>query len=361
MNEPVTTQRTASIDPAAETPAAELLARVNALAVKPLSADDVYIRSMYLCSDRVCEADWLRFTPRALAQIARHVCGRSVLAGHNRSSLPLARFFHAVVTAREDAPGRWVRAWFYWLRATAGALDLLRNIDGGVYREVSISWRYRGDTCSVCGAGRHGCDHVPGELYDGSRCHRIVDKIVDVLEGSLVYRGADADACLVGAHGVGTQGADGRSGGLFALDARGAAALAELLFDLPATVERAFLCGDVPPALALACLDLGLEVRWSGHSRPEEAQAWGFTVCDDPLPAIGEADERSLVLLAQERLEGEAGERLAAALPAGLAVLVVGDAGRAAGGVRALAGEWPRKTATLALAGRTWTVARGSR
>lgn len=178
---------------------------INRLASSPLERDQVYIRSMYLCSSQVCETDWCRFSDRALEQIREKVVGEPVLAGHDKRSLPVARFFKARIVERPEvpdpetgAPTRWVRAWFYWLKETQGARDLALNMDGGIYREVSISWRYRGGRCSICGRPPRNCAHAPGEILDGARCYIWIDEVVDVLEGSLVYRGADRETGIAG-------------------------------------------------------------------------------------------------------------------------------------------------------------------
>ena len=181
------------------------LAAINALAQTPLQLEDVYIRSMYLCSDQPCETDWSQFTPRALEQISRLVVGQSVIGGHDRRTLPLARFFKASVVERLGPGGEralWVQAWFYWLRKTSGATDLLLNIDGGIYREVSIAWRYRHWRCSICGKEDGVCGHRPGDQVENARCLRLIDNIVDVLEGSFVYKGADEGAVVAGARGI---------------------------------------------------------------------------------------------------------------------------------------------------------------
>ncbi|MFH1742138.1 MAG: hypothetical protein ABIH23_24305 [bacterium] len=182
------------------------LAAINLLSQTRLEWEDVYVRSMYLCSDQPCESDWSRFAPRALEQIGRLVVGQSVITGHDRKSLPLARFFKADVIERNDpktgVPSLWVQAWFYWLRETSGAADLLLNIDGGIYREVSIAWRYRHWQCSICGQEDGVCTHRPGEIVGTARCLRVIDDIVDVLEGSLVYKGADGGATLAGSRAM---------------------------------------------------------------------------------------------------------------------------------------------------------------
>lgn len=181
----------------AETVSEADLAVINRIAPAPLRADQVYARSMYLCSDRYCEADHCRLSLRALEEIAAKAPGQSVLAGHDRRSLPLARFYKAEVVQRGGI--HYVRAWFYWLRETAGARDLLLNIDGGVYREVSLAWRCGEWTCSVCGKQNGWCEHIPGQVYDGTVCSREIDSVREVLEGSLVFKGADKGTLLAGA------------------------------------------------------------------------------------------------------------------------------------------------------------------
>lgn len=181
----------------------EDLARINALSLEPLKAEEVHIRSMYLCSDQVCEADWGQFSPNALKQIAERIVGESVLCGHDKTSLPIGRFYKAEVmerpSAHEGPAENWVRAWFYWLKNTRGSEDLASNIDGGIYREVSISWRFPSAECSICGGNIKVCGHTPGRFYNNRRCTFLIDQIADVLEGSIVYRAADRKACLEGA------------------------------------------------------------------------------------------------------------------------------------------------------------------
>ncbi|MBD3266461.1 hypothetical protein GF373_07300 [bacterium] len=181
------------------------LNQINAIALRPLKEKEIYTRSMYLCSSQPCLADGCQFTRRALEQVASLIVGQSVLTGHDRTSLPIARFYKAEVVDRGvDEDGKaisFVRAWFYWLSETKGAKDLLLNIDGGIYREVSLAWRYRNWSCSICGAKNSTCGHRIGDIIDNKRCFRLIDEIMEVLEGSLVYKGADKKTVLIGNRG----------------------------------------------------------------------------------------------------------------------------------------------------------------
>lgn len=176
---------------------------INRYAAVPLRPEQVYVRSMYLCSSQPCSSDGCRFTRGALEEIAERIVGQSVLTGHDRTGLPLARFFKAAVVERgtdeNGEPLFFVRAWFYWLRDTSGAKDLRLNIDGGIYREVSLAWKYDNWRCSICQAANGACGHRPGERYGGQTCYRLIGHVTEVLEGSLVYKSADRGTCLAGA------------------------------------------------------------------------------------------------------------------------------------------------------------------
>ena len=196
------------------------LEMINRQSQTKLGPEDVNVRSMWLCSDRFVESDGLRFSHSALENIANQTPGISAMVGHNRTGLPIGRFYHAEIQTRGEEfpneitgqPAEWVRAWFYWLRDTEGAEDLLKRIDGGIYRDVSISWRWKTASCSICGEEWDGwwfypCEHVPGERYpikreDGSveqrLCYFEISEVTRVLEGSLVYAGADQGAELAG-------------------------------------------------------------------------------------------------------------------------------------------------------------------
>lgn len=178
----------------------DVMTKINRNSLEELKQEDVYIRSMYLCNNLV-DSYFSRFTDDALREIVSLIPGESVMKGHDASGLPIARFFDSKLTQKPDSNGElWVRAWFYWLKNTDGAEDLARNIDGGVYKEVSICWRYDKATCNICGNQMWGmdCPHIPGETYDGELCYYEMSDIKEVLEGSLVFKGGQVGTSLAG-------------------------------------------------------------------------------------------------------------------------------------------------------------------
>lgn len=157
----------------------------------PLGPNDVYIRSMYIVSDRVNSFGG-RFPEEEHQRLAELLIDSPVMVGHRKDKLPVGRNFHAERTERDGRP--WVRSYFYWLRSSKGAGNLAENIDGGVYKECSVAFTFGFPECSICGKDIRLCPHQPLERYTryGRRvtCHFNYRQIERVLETSLVYRGA---------------------------------------------------------------------------------------------------------------------------------------------------------------------------
>lgn len=81
--------------------------------------------------------------------------------------------------------------------------DLIREIDAGIKKEVSVSCMAASHTCSVCGKDRRigGCPHVQGELYQGMLCHTVLSDITDAYEWSFVAIPAQRQAGVTKQYG----------------------------------------------------------------------------------------------------------------------------------------------------------------
>lgn len=176
-----------------ETPLADEINRaVNP--PRPVTAQDVHIRAMYIVSDQI-NSQGGRFAADELDRLTEMIVDSPVMVGHRRDSLPVARNFKAI---KLEIDGRiWIKSYFYWIRDGAGAEDLRKNIDGGIYKECSISFLFTKPECSICGEDIRGCRHIPFHEYevDGRTeiAHFTYRDIIKVLETSLVYRGAVPD------------------------------------------------------------------------------------------------------------------------------------------------------------------------
>lgn len=133
----------------------EMLAKINGFALKELTAEDVYVRKFLLCHSAV-DRDRERFPESILQDFVATIPGKSLLAVHDRRSLPLGLWFDATTEQMSleqfkaltgvDATvpeGQTVIsvmwAWSYMLNKDFNA-PIIENMDGGVYRHVSIGF-----------------------------------------------------------------------------------------------------------------------------------------------------------------------------------------------------------------------------
>lgn len=157
---------------------------INQGALKPVKADEIHVRSVYIASDQVAD-DGLKFSRGALEQIASEIQGKSLLVGHDKTMAPIARFYHAEIARREGSPATWVRAWFFWTKLNdraAGVESIAGNIDSGVWKDSSVSFRV-----------------LPTQVRN-----REILQVKNVLEGSVVYMPSDEGTVFAGARAAGT-------------------------------------------------------------------------------------------------------------------------------------------------------------
>lgn len=179
----------------------EIMSKLNKFTRRELSADEVYVFDMTLCdneTDRDCE----RFTKAALEKLSRLFIGKTGIFDHNpKGANQTARIFDAQVCvnpSRKTAAGEEYAALCasaYMVR-TASNADLIREIDGGIKKEVSVSCSCAVQKCSVCGADRrkNPCRHIKGREYGGKHCHIILDNPTDAYEWSFVAVPAQVEA-----------------------------------------------------------------------------------------------------------------------------------------------------------------------
>jgi len=186
----ITVQLSAPTD---ESPTTDLIALINENVAppNPVTAQDVYVRSMHIVSDQINSCGG-RFPVEEHPHLAELLVDSPVLVGHRKDHLPIARTFHARLVERDGQ--HWVQSYFFWLRNADGASNLKDNIDGGIYKECSIGFTFHLPLCSICGQDIRTCAHEPLSPYvkDGVEqiCHYDYREIERVLETSLVYRGA---------------------------------------------------------------------------------------------------------------------------------------------------------------------------
>ncbi|MDD6023684.1 MAG: hypothetical protein PUC06_05520 [Oscillospiraceae bacterium] len=164
------------------TPTPEMLARINGQSKGSLKAEDIYVFSVRLCDDQI-DRDGERFAREALPELGRLFLGKPGIVDHNWSAeKQVARIFDTCVEQENGVS--WLRAWAYIPRE--GREELIRDIETGIRREVSISCSMGKRSCSICGGEPGACGHRRGELVQGQTCAVVLSEPRDAYEFSFV-------------------------------------------------------------------------------------------------------------------------------------------------------------------------------
>ena len=179
----------------------EMLTQIGTFTRRAFTADEVYIFRVRLCDNEI-DRDGERFSIDALHELSKLFEGKTGVFDHNPSGEKQnARIFRTEVVTDETKttgagePYTSLCAYAYMVR-TDGNADLIREIDGGIKKEVSISCSAGSHVCSVCGKDRRiaPCTHVPFQEYSGKKCHVILSQITDAYEWSFVAVPAQRNA-----------------------------------------------------------------------------------------------------------------------------------------------------------------------
>jgi len=184
------------------------IALINQYSVKELTPQDVFCFSIILCDNEV-DRDIERFTNESLDKLAPLFLGKSVLFDHRWSAeKQVARLYRTFVEELKEKttmgePKKVLRGSAYMLR-TAETAELIKAIEGGIKKEVSVGCSMGGCNCSICGerfsynwqTGKYLCEnnHFKGDTYDGKRSVGDLVDPKDAYEVSFVAVPAQRDA-----------------------------------------------------------------------------------------------------------------------------------------------------------------------
>lgn len=178
-----------------------LLCQLNQFTRRELSEDEVYIFDVILCDndiDRQNEA----FSDHALDTLKTLFVGKTGIFDHNaKGSNQTARIFSTEVvsesgkTNKMGKPYKFLKGNAYMVK-TSSNQDLIKEIDGGIKKEVSVSCTAKSKRCSICGKDVYSgkCTHTMGNQYMGKPCYTILDDISDAYEWSFVAVPAQVNA-----------------------------------------------------------------------------------------------------------------------------------------------------------------------
>lgn len=196
----------------------ERLEKLNRFTRREHTEEEIYLFDVILCDNDI-DRDLECFSEAALKQMQTLFIGKTGIFDHDpKSSGQTARIFDTQIVQepeKKTADGRpyvCLKAQAYMVRTQANA-DLIREIEGGIKKEVSVSCSAGRHICSVCGADRResACGHVNGRTYGEKTCHTILEDITDAYEWSFVAVPAQVKAGVTkhfaakGEHGMDTE------------------------------------------------------------------------------------------------------------------------------------------------------------
>lgn len=171
----------------------EELSLINTYSRKELTEEDVYIFTLTLCDNEV-DRDFEKFNLDSLMKLKELFKGKTGITDHSmRSKDQSARIFHTYLYTENDKltdsgePYTALKARAYMLRTESNA-DLIKEIDGGIKKEVSVSCSTEKCICSICGKDlrKRECKHIKGKTYSKKLCYGILTNPTDAYEWSFV-------------------------------------------------------------------------------------------------------------------------------------------------------------------------------
>lgn len=187
----------------------EALSLINKLSRKELTKDEVYIFNITLCDNEI-DRDFEVFSEKSLEELSVLFVGKTGISDHSmRSSDQTARIFRAYT---QKTPGRKtsygeeyvaLKAQAYMVRTKKNE-DLIKEIDAGIKKEVSIGCAATEHICSICGENTVSkrCNHIKGKTYNDKICFHFLSGITDAYEWSFVAVPAQREAGVTKAYKI---------------------------------------------------------------------------------------------------------------------------------------------------------------
>lgn len=170
-----------------------MIKKLNEFVGKELTEDEVYIFDVVLCDNDI-DHDKECFSDNSLDTLQKLFIGKTGIFDRNvKGGNQTSRIFNTQVvlddskTTKFRKPYKYLKANAYMVRTSSNE-DLIKEIDGRIKKEVSISCTAKTHRCSICGKDRYNdsCNHINGKYYDGKLCYTILDDVTNAYEWSFV-------------------------------------------------------------------------------------------------------------------------------------------------------------------------------
>lgn len=173
---------------------------INNYSLKELTKDEIFCFTVTLCDNDI-DRDFERFNEDSLKSLEVLFVGKTGILNHSmKSEDQSCRTYKTqlmVDKTRKTADGldyMYLKAWCYTIRSEKNE-SLIKDIESGIKKEVSISCASDSRICSVCGESH--CNHIAGRKYNGEYCHKTLTDITDAYEWSFVAVPAQRNAGVI--------------------------------------------------------------------------------------------------------------------------------------------------------------------
>lgn len=173
------------------------LRKINKYTLSPVKAEDVFVFKTVIGDNETDDRNFEPFNLNALKDLERSYPGKTVIKDHRRTAdNQVARVYdtESITEPRLTKAGEpftKVVAKNYMIRTEKNA-DLIKEIQGGIKKEVSTGVRPKRLICNICGSDnmKTYCPHWPGREYDKeagkTTCLMTIDGVKEAYELSLV-------------------------------------------------------------------------------------------------------------------------------------------------------------------------------
>lgn len=173
------------------------LRKINKYTLSPVKAEDVFVFKTVIGDNETDDRNHEPFNLNALKDLEKTYPGKTVIKDHRRTAdNQVARVYdtESITEPRLTKAGEpftKVVAKNYMIRTEKNA-DLIKEIQGGIKKEVSTGVRPKRLICNICGSDnmKTYCPHWPGREYDKETgktiCLMTIDGVKEAYELSLV-------------------------------------------------------------------------------------------------------------------------------------------------------------------------------
>ena len=170
---------------------------INQHTLKKLEKEDVFTFSVNLCDNDI-DRDFERFSEDSLKTLEKLFVGKTGILNHSmKSEDQSCRTYKTQLICdktKKTVDGKdytYLKAWCYTVRSEKNA-SLIKDIESGIKKEVSVSCASQKRICSICGESH--CNHIGGRKYNGDICYKTITDIIDAYEWSFVAVPAQRNA-----------------------------------------------------------------------------------------------------------------------------------------------------------------------